>query len=96
MDRLPTELLELVLSLLPLRHQLTALAVSRRWQAVVCGLLARRRQIHIGRDYADPGDWAGLSSEQLRQLLELATGLQRLDMGPSRLCPFEAVDHISE
>ncbi|KAF0303377.1 F-box/LRR-repeat protein 20 [Amphibalanus amphitrite] len=61
-DRLPAELLEQILSLLPLRYQLTAQAVSRRWHAVVAGLLARRAEILLDRDFADAGERVSMDS----------------------------------
>ncbi|XP_043239718.1 F-box/LRR-repeat protein 20-like isoform X1 [Amphibalanus amphitrite] len=94
-DRLPAELLEQILSLLPLRYQLIAQAVSRRWHAVVAGLLARRAEILLDRDFADAGERVSMDSEQMRSLLRQATGLRRLHTGPAHLCPFDAMDHIT-
>ena len=96
LDLLPTELLERILALLPLRHQLAVQAVSPRWRAVVRGLLGRRRELLLGREYGDPGERVGMGAEQLRELLQLTPGLRRLNTGPSYLCPYGTMELISE
>ena len=47
-DRLPAELLQVVLSQLPLRQLFGVQRVSRRWQDAVLDLLRRRQKLYVG------------------------------------------------
>ena len=74
-DRLPAELLQLVLSQLQLPQLLQVQLVSRRWRDAVLDLLRRRQEIdlaHSGPNFTECAD------DTLRHLLRLMPALRVL------------------
>ena len=73
-DRLPAELLQLVLSQLQLRQLLQVQLVSRRWRDAVFGLLCRRQELDLS--HSRSRWWC--ADDTLRRLLRLMPALRVL------------------
>ena len=79
-DRLPAELLQLVLSQLQLRQLLQVQLVSRRWRDAVLCLLRRQQELHLpNNDFP----YKECSDNTLRRLLQLMPALRVLRLGIS-------------
>ena len=91
-DRLPAELLQLVLSQLSLAQLLAVQRVSRRWREAVRELLRRRQQLDLRAELDGVGR---LTDRALRHLLRLMPALRVLRTGVSvRTCSYKALDVV--
>ncbi|XP_043200420.1 uncharacterized protein LOC122369615 isoform X2 [Amphibalanus amphitrite] len=101
-DRLPAELLQLVLSYLPLQQLLAVQRVSHRWQDAARDLLRRRQQLDLRAEpllaTATTGDFTlgRLTDRTLRYLLRLMPALRVLRTGGNvRTCSYKALDIVA-
>ena len=95
-DRLPAELLQLVLSHLPLPQLLAAQRVSLRWRDAARDLLRRRQQLDLRTALSAPGS-GRLTDRTLRHLLGLMPALRVLRTGGNaRSCSYKALDIVGK
>ena len=97
-ERLPAELLQLVLSHLPLQQLLAAQRVSQRWRDAVRDLLRRRPQLDLRSELQTaPAGGGRLTDRTLRYLLRLMPALRVLRTGGNvRTCSYKALDIVGE
>ena len=94
MDRLPAELLQLVLSQLPLPQLLGVQRVSRRWRGAVQDLLRCRQELDL-RYVLSALDW--WTNEKLDYLLRLMPALRVLhNCGINSAVSYKTLDIIGE
>ena len=99
-DQLPAELLQLVLSELPLQQLLAVQRVSRRWREAVCDMLKGRQELDMAWLQAampSRGSFTQIHDEILGRLLRLMPGLRILAvLRTGNDCESKALDIAGE